>query len=63
MLLIVENGHIQGILLCRTGIRCWIPQEPDAPTEVVDTTFEDHFTEFQMPTWRTHSEAERALDA
>jgi hypothetical protein len=49
--------------LCRTGTRRRISWKYHAPPEIVDGTFEDHFTEFEMPASRTHAGAERALDA
>ena len=50
-------------LLCRIGTRRLISWVADAPAEVVDGGFEQHFTEFEVPTSRTHGSAERALDA
>ena len=61
--LILEPDDVHRVVLCRIGTRHWISRESNAPAEVVDGTFEDHLTEFQMPTSRTHGGAERALDA
>ena len=49
--------------LCSFGTQRLILWISDAPTEIVDGGFEDHFTEFKPPTPRTHGSAERALDA
>jgi len=49
--------------LCSFGTLRWISRVSDAPAKVVDSGFEDDFTEFKPPASRTHGTAERALDA
>ncbi len=55
------NHRIIG--LCSFGTRRLISRVSNAPAEVVDGSFEQHFTELQPPASRTHGCAERALDA
>lgn len=55
--------RVQTKLLCRIGTRHLISWKAHASAEVIDSAFEHHFTEFQMPAARTHGGAERALEA
>ncbi|WP_435065767.1 CGCGG family putative rSAM-modified RiPP protein [Halobaculum sp. EA56] len=61
-----NHGHPSEYLfpgLCSFGTRRLISRVSDAPAEVVDGRFQQHFTELKPPASRTHGYAERALDA
>lgn len=60
---ILTTSILLKIQLCSFGTLRLISRISDAPAEVVDGGFEDHFTERQPPTPRTLGAAVRALDA
>jgi len=49
-------------VLCILGTLGLISSITNAPSNVVDGSFENHFSELRVPTPRTHGLAERALD-